>query len=71
MKRNLLCLSICLAFFSLSAHADWYCNVHNARGQSWSIHGWDKVAAGNNAMRVCIRNSEYAHNCVVTRCYFE
>ncbi len=69
MKKNLLALGLMFACVSLSAHADWRCNVHNARGQGWSIRGVTHDIAVNNAMRVCIRNSRYARNCQVTNCY--
>ncbi|MEO8402774.1 MAG: hypothetical protein ABI597_13465 [Gammaproteobacteria bacterium] len=47
----------------------WRCNVHNARGQAWNIRGFDQQAAVNNAMRVCVRNSQYARNCQISNCY--
>ncbi|MEO8402086.1 MAG: hypothetical protein ABI597_09890 [Gammaproteobacteria bacterium] len=70
MKRSLLIVSLIIGCISMSvAQADWRCNVHNARGQGWNIRGWDHVAAYNNAMRVCARNSADSRNCVVVSCF--
>jgi len=69
MKKLLVILGVCLSLMSLSAHADWRCRVHNARGQVWFIRGLTHDYAVNNALRVCVRNSAYARNCVVTGCW--
>lgn len=80
MKRILLLTSfifVCFNLFGCTTYVtapppgvgEWRCNVHNARGQAWNIRGFDQQAAVNNAMRVCVRNSQYARNCQISNCY--
>jgi hypothetical protein len=47
----------------------WQCNVRNARGQLFVGTANYRGAAVATAMRFCARNSKFARNCQVARCF--
>lgn len=68
MKHLILLLCVFLGLSSLTAQADWRCNAHNARNQNWTGYGPTRAAASAQVMRICVRNSKYARNCVIDSC---
>lgn len=68
MKLSIMLMCLVLSLFSLTAEAAWQCKAHNAKGQSWLGYGPTRAAAGSNVMRMCVRNSTYARNCMIDGC---
>lgn len=70
--KSLLLKSMIVGIMSVAAMstamAGWQCRVHNARGQVWFGTAPSRAGASSNAMTYCIRNSNYARNCVIDWC---
>ncbi|KTC75183.1 hypothetical protein Lbir_0557 [Legionella birminghamensis] len=63
MKVKLIAGVIALSLTSLSANANWVCNVANKRGEHWTFSGPTQIAAQSMAQSVCDANSINPANC--------
>ncbi len=67
LRKSVIASFLTLALVT-SAQANWFCTMHNAKGQTWNGTGPTRAIAASNAMKFCSRNSKYASNCVLDYC---
>lgn len=65
MKKNLMIgLVITLPLMSMSANANWLCNISNKQAQQWTVAAPDENTVEAMAQRVCQVNQIKSEDCV-------